>query len=95
MAEFLVRMWYNKKNDMRFAFSLLALLLLLSATAPSAHAVPSLVPLLPLFGVVAVKIALFCGALFFFGLSLFKKHARSFSVGILLFVGALALLFIF
>lgn len=82
---------YNA-NMMRFASFLLALSFLMCAVAPSAHAVPSLVPLLPLIGVLAMKIVVFLGALFFFSLSLFKKHARLFSIGVGFFVAAIALL---
>lgn len=69
--------------------SLACVLLFLSVTEP-VHAVPSLLPLVPLVAVLLAKGALLLGSLFFFVLSLFKQNKKKFlvwgSVLLLLFI---------
>ena len=60
-------------------------LLLFSICGP-AHAIPSLIPLIPIIGVLIVKGAMLIGAFFFFMLSLFQEKKKQFLIwGTLLF----------
>lgn len=73
----------------------IAISLLLLLVASPAHAVPALLPLLPILGVLIVKGALLISSIFFFVLSLVRKHKMLFlAIGIVLLL-AFALLMIF
>ncbi len=70
-------------------------LLLLSISGP-AHAIPSLIPLIPIIGILVVKGAMLIGAFFFFVLSLYKEKKMQFLIwGILLFALFIVLMVIF
>lgn len=62
----------------------------------SAHAIPSLIPLIPVIGILVAKGAMLIGAFFFFVLSLYKENKRQFIIwGTLLFALFVALMVVF
>lgn len=70
-------------------------LLLLSFSGP-AHAIPSLIPLIPIIGVLIVKGAMLIGAFFFFVMSLYKERRKQFIIwSIVLFSMFIVLMIIF
>ncbi|MEN8213204.1 MAG: hypothetical protein ABFR19_02475 [Pseudomonadota bacterium] len=72
-----------------------SVLLTLSLVEP-AHAVPSLIPLLPIIGVLIAKGALLVGSLFFFVLSLVKENKKLFLIaGVVLFLLFVLLMLLF
>jgi len=76
-------------------FRIIASTLLFSICGP-AHAVPSLIPLIPIIGILIAKGAMLIGAFFFFVLSLYKENKRQFLIwGTLLFAVFIALMVIF
>ena len=76
-------------------FRIIASALLFSISG-AAHAVPSLIPLIPIIGILIAKGAMLIGAFFFFVLSLYKENKRQFLIwGTLLFAVFIALMVIF
>ena len=77
-------------------FRIIAVALLLLSFSGSAHAIPSLIPLIPIIGVLIVKGAVLVGSFFFFVLSLYQENKKHFLIwGILLFALFIALMIIF
>ncbi len=78
-----------------FFRSIAAALLLFSLSGP-AHAIPSLIPLIPIIGILIAKGAVLIGAFFFFVLSLYQENKKQFLIwGILLFALFIVLMIIF
>jgi len=74
----------------------IAVALLLFSFSGSVHAIPSLIPLIPIIGVLIAKGAMLIGAFFFFVLSLYQENKKQFLIwGILLFALFIALMIIF
>ena len=77
-------------------FRIITIVLLLLSISGPAHAIPSLIPLIPIIGVLIVKGAMLIGAFFFFVLSLYQEKKKHFLIwGILLFALFIALMIIF
>ncbi len=78
-----------------FFRSIAAALLLFSLSGP-AHAIPSLIPLIPIIGILIAKGAMLIGAFFFFVLSLYQENKKQFLIwGILFFALFITLMVIF
>ncbi len=74
----------------------IAVALLLFSFSGSVHAIPSLIPLIPIIGVLIAKGAMLIGAFFFFVLSLYQENKKQFLIwGILLFALFIVLMIIF
>jgi len=65
----------------KYIFQTVAGVLIFMALADVTHAVPSLVSVVPVMLLLAVKGAMLLGALFFFILSLIKKKKKWFLIG--------------
>jgi hypothetical protein len=77
-------------------FRIIAVALLLLPISGPAHAIPSLIPLIPIIGVLIVKGAMLIGAFFFFVLSLYQEKKKQFLIwGTLLFALFIVLMIIF
>ena len=77
-------------------FRIIASALLLFSMSGPAQAIPSLIPLIPIIGILIVKGAMLIGAFFFFMLSLYKEKKKQFLIwGILLFALFIVLMVIF
>lgn len=75
--------------------NLICVLLFLAVIEP-AHAVPSLLPLVPIIAVLIAKGALLLGSFFFLVLSLFKKNKKKFLFwGVVLFLMFILLMVLF
>lgn len=73
-----------------------AIALLLLMAADNSYAVPSLIPLVPLIGVIIAKGALLVGAIALFITSLYKENSKRFLLwGVLLFAVLIALMVLF
>ncbi len=74
----------------------IAIALLLLFIGEPAHAIPSLIPLLPIIGVLIVKGAMLIGAFFFFMLSLYQENKRLFFIwGMVLFALFIVMMILF
>jgi len=77
-------------------FRIITIVLLLLSTSGPAHAIPSLIPLIPLIGVLIAKGAMLIGAFFFFVLSLYQEKKKQFLIwGVILFAIFVVLMIIF
>ena len=77
-------------------FRIIASVLLLCFLFESAHAVPSLLPLIPILGVLIAKGAMLIGSFFFFVQSLYKEKKQHFLIwGSVFFVVFIILMAIF
>jgi hypothetical protein len=80
-----VHLWFIEQPDTMLYRTIAIALLLLFIGGP-AHAIPSLIPLIPIIGVLIVKGAMLIGAFFFFMLSLYQENKKHFFIwGIVLF----------